>query len=98
MGLSSDRKLLGVEKGASRAELKLAYHRLAAKSHPDHGGDVLKFQNLNEAYRRLLYQAKQPKRCPECSGKGRVVTGRVGFQVIWATCPRCKGKGKCGGD
>lgn len=41
---------LGVTKGASEEEIKRAYRKLAAKHHPDKGGDTAKFQEIQNAY------------------------------------------------
>ncbi|KAK9803693.1 hypothetical protein WJX73_001266 [Symbiochloris irregularis] len=46
-------KILGVERGASEAELKKAHRKLALKLHPDKGGDPDKFKEINEAYDTL---------------------------------------------
>lgn len=47
-------KTLGVEKRASKEELKKAFHKLAHKHHPDkQGGDEAKFKEINEAYQIL---------------------------------------------
>jgi curved DNA-binding protein len=46
-------KTLGVPKTASQDEIKKAYRKLAAKHHPDRGGDTAEFQKLEEAYRIL---------------------------------------------
>ena len=43
-------KILGVEETASPEEIKSAYRKLAAKHHPDRGGDTATFQNINQAY------------------------------------------------
>ena len=59
--------VLGVPHGASEAEIKIAYRRLAKKSHPDlHPGDASAAQKMNEinaAYDRIKnpqnYQAQQ---------------------------------------
>lgn len=44
-------ELLGVQKGASREEIKKAYKKLARKYHPDNkeSGDAEKFKKINEA-------------------------------------------------
>lgn len=47
-------KTLGIEKGASKDEIKKAFHKLAMKHHPDkNGGDDTKFKEINEAYQTL---------------------------------------------
>jgi len=42
--------ILNVSEKASEAEIKKAYRKLAAKHHPDKGGDEAKFKQINEAY------------------------------------------------
>jgi len=44
---------LGVPKGASEAEIKKAYRKLAGQHHPDKGGDTAKFQEIQSAYETL---------------------------------------------
>lgn len=47
-------KTLGVEKKASKEEVKKAFHKLAHKYHPDkQDGDEAKFKEINEAYQIL---------------------------------------------
>jgi curved DNA-binding protein len=45
--------ILGIPKTADAEEIKKAYRRLAAKHHPDRGGDTAEFQKVEEAYRTL---------------------------------------------
>jgi len=42
--------VLGVEEGATRAEIDRQYKRQAAKHHPDLGGSEERMKSLNEAY------------------------------------------------
>lgn len=44
---------LGVAEKATAEEIKRAYRKLASQHHPDKGGDVKKFQQIEEAYRIL---------------------------------------------
>lgn len=47
-------KILGVEKGASKEEVKKAFRKLAHKYHPDKkDGDEKKFKEINEAFQIL---------------------------------------------
>ncbi len=51
---------LGVEKKASKEEIKKAFHKMAHKYHPDKkGGDESKFKEVNEAYQTLSDDAKR---------------------------------------
>jgi molecular chaperone DnaJ len=43
-------KILGIDKSASKAEIKKAYRNLAKKHHPDKGGDAEKFKKISAAY------------------------------------------------
>jgi molecular chaperone DnaJ len=53
-------KLLGVEKNASKDEIKKAYRKLAHKYHPDKkDGDEAKFKEVNEAYSILSNDQKR---------------------------------------
>ena len=51
---------LGVQKGASREDIKRAYRKLAHKHHPDkNGGDEKKFKEINEAFQVLGDDSKR---------------------------------------
>ena len=45
--------VLGVKRDASDDEIKRAFRKLAAKYHPDAGGDEQKFKEVSEAYTTL---------------------------------------------
>ncbi len=51
---------LGVEKNASKEDIKKAFHKLAHKYHPDKKeGDEAKFKEVNEAYQILSNEEKR---------------------------------------
>lgn len=52
-------QILGVTKTATAEEIKRAYRSLAMKHHPDRGGDVSKFQEIQEAYAVLSDDVKR---------------------------------------
>jgi molecular chaperone DnaJ len=61
-------EILGVQKGASKDEIKKAFHKLAHKYHPDKGGgDTDKFKEISEAYSVL----SDEKRRAEYDSYGR---------------------------
>jgi len=52
--------VLGIDKGASKEDIKKAFYKLAAKYHPDKkGGDEVKFKEVNEAYQILSDEKKR---------------------------------------
>ena len=51
--------VLGVNKNASKDEIKKSFYKLAAKYHPDKGGDEAKFKEVNEAYQILSDDKKR---------------------------------------
>lgn len=55
-------KILGIDKKASKDEVKKAFHKLAHKYHPDkNGGDDKKFKEVNEAYQTLSDEKKRAR-------------------------------------
>lgn len=54
MSLAEARRILGVEEGASPAEIQAAYTRLMRLAHPDKGGTAGLAAQLNAARDRLL--------------------------------------------
>lgn len=54
--------ILGIDKSASKDEIKKAFYKLAQKYHPDKkGGNEVKFKQANEAYQVLSDDAKRSK-------------------------------------
>jgi len=54
--------ILGINKNASKDEIRKAFYKLAHKYHPDKkGGDEKKFKEVNEAYQVLSDDAKRSK-------------------------------------
>lgn len=51
--------ILGVNRGASKDEIKKAYRKMANKHHPDKGGNSSEFQKIQEAYAVLSDDAKR---------------------------------------
>lgn len=51
--------ILGINKSASKDEIKKSFYKLAAKHHPDKGGDADKFKEINEAYQVLSDEKKR---------------------------------------
>jgi len=52
--------VLGIDKGASKEDIKKAFYKLASKYHPDKkGGDEAKFKEVNEAYQVLSDDKKR---------------------------------------
>lgn len=64
MRMSNYYQVLGLQRGATQEEIKLAYRRLAAKHHPDRGGSKEEFQKIEEAYRILSNPNKQQAHNP----------------------------------
>ncbi len=51
--------ILGVKRDATQDEIKKAFRKLAAKYHPDAGGDEAKFKEVSEAYTTLSDEQKR---------------------------------------
>jgi molecular chaperone DnaJ len=68
-------EILGVDKKASKEEIKKAFHKLAHKYHPDKGGgDSERFKEVSEAYSVLSDEKKRA----EYDSYGRVFGGSGG--------------------
>ena len=57
-GFDDNHKILGVDRTASKDEVKKAYRNLCKKHHPDVGGNIEKFREINEAYEMLIAKYK----------------------------------------
>src|ERR1700677_3711411 len=51
--------VLGVDRKASKDDVKKAFRKLAQKYHPDKGGDEAKFKEITEAYSVLSDDRKR---------------------------------------
>lgn len=72
-------KTLGLDKKASKEEIKKAFHKLAHKYHPDkQGGDEAKFKEINEAYQILSDDTKRAQ-YDQFSARGGSASGWGGF-------------------
>jgi len=51
--------ILGIDKKATKEDVKKAFRKLAQKHHPDKGGDEAKFKEITEAYATLADEKKR---------------------------------------
>jgi curved DNA-binding protein CbpA len=54
-------EIVGVDKNATKDQIKKAYRKKAAKVHPDVGGDTEKFKELAKAYHIIFDQDKRKR-------------------------------------
>lgn len=83
--------LLGLPEGASEAQARAAYRRLARSAHPDApGGSEGAFLALREALAAVLAAPRAP--CPLCEGR-RWIWKDPGASGSWirtkVACPEC---------
>ena len=52
---------LGLDRNASKVEIKKAFRSLSLQHHPDRGGDTAHFQEINEAYEILIDDQKKQR-------------------------------------
>ncbi len=72
-------KTLGIEKNASKEEIKKAFHKKAHQYHPDKsGGDEAKFKEVNEAYQTLSDDQKRAG-YDQFGSEGPQMGGGAGF-------------------
>ena len=85
--------LLGTRPGATHAELKKAFHRMAKKHHPDvKGGNHRKFQDMHNAYRVLSgtetykhqHQQQQEQRSHSHKQEREEVLDNLMHDAIWS--------------
>lgn len=67
--------ILGVNKNATKEEIKKAYYKLAHKHHPHKGGDEAKMKEVNEAYGVLGNEQKRQ----QYDSFGQTFDGASGF-------------------
>jgi len=82
-------KILGVDKSASEAEIKKAFHKLARKYHPDvnkhDDGAEAKFKEISEAY-EVLHNPEKRKQYDaygQYVGSGGVPPGGINFEDLF---------------
>lgn len=76
-------KTLGVNKSASKEDIKKAYKKEAMKHHPDRGGNEATFKKLNEAYDTLKDSNKKANYDATSGGSG--MGGNPGFHYKTTT-------------
>lgn len=68
--------VLGVDRNASKDDIKKAYKKLAMKHHPDKGGDEKKFKDITNAYNDLVNDK------PQMNGSGGMPFGFNPFEEM----------------
>jgi DnaJ-class molecular chaperone len=84
---------LGLNDGATLAEVKARWRQLSLVHHPDrHGGDSAEFNRLARLFEKAKVIASRPIVCPMCGGDTFIATQK-GFLAYRTTCPKCNGSG-----
>lgn len=79
-------KTLGLDKSASKEDIKKAFRKLAHEHHPDKGGNAERFKEANEAYSVLSDDSKRAQydtygsAGPSGFGGGQYQGGNAGFE------------------
>lgn len=83
-------RILGVQPNTTPEEARAKYITLAHSAHPDLGGTRDRWDELQDAYRSVLEDLKQPRRCSVCGGAGTIT------KVLRAPqrCATCNGTGQ----
>jgi DnaJ-class molecular chaperone len=71
---------LGLEESASDEDIKRAYKRMAMQYHPDRGGDVSQFQEIQEAYDTLTNPDRRAQWQQQKNFANSMNHGPFGFQ------------------
>lgn len=72
--------------------VKARWRELAARHHPDRGGDGAMFAALSQAYDEAVALVTAPRRCATCGGSG-FQTISYGWSSIDMPCAVCGGVG-----
>ena len=81
-----EHELLGISEDVTPEEIRAAYKIAVQRNHPDKGGDIEKFHQIQKAYKKL---SKTP--CSICGGKGKIEERNGAFKTT-KDCPRCLGE------
>lgn len=94
---------LGVNRSATRDEIRSAYIREAKRAHPDLGGEQSVFEEIHAAYKilnhptsRVQYNAwldEHYKPCLKCSGRGVIIKTKSFKERTLRPCEVCRGSG-----
>lgn len=101
-------EVLGVDRGASREEVRAAYQAKARVMHPDRLGGTAEANSafadvtrawaaLGDAKQRKAYDASLDlltEACGVCKGKGRVGKQKGFGKKEFSTCDACQGSGR----
>lgn len=101
-------EVLGLDKGATDAEIKTKWRELSRQLHPDRLGGTEEaneaFASVSQAYvvlsdpkKRKAYDAGlavTTQACYMCKGEGRVYKQKGFTGRVASPCPKCKGSGR----